>query len=206
MGMHRFEGITNPWDIVMSPHACTYQSMSPDVSGARVNSYIDALWCAEGLTVIHRIVSSCEQWENMPSLLHNDERRTIQEATRQCRPNLLADGAAFQQAVVDQWNPYQSELTDLFICPLSLKDDMKQRDVGMIALEMAVDNGILLGPDEGPWTLSPNWEKITVYVVGDFVSVRNLRAFTEKLSVQKGSSFDDKQKQIGIFSKVLRKK
>jgi hypothetical protein len=136
MGMHRLEGIANPWDIVASPHACMYQSMSPNFSGSRVNSYMDALWCAESLTVIHRIVSSCKQWENMPRLLHHDERCMIQEATQQCRPNLLADSAAFQQAVVDQWNPYQLELIDLFICPLSLKDDMKQRDVGMIALEL----------------------------------------------------------------------
>eukprot|EP00978_Attheya_sp_CCMP212_P025229 scaffold80827_cov62-Attheya_sp.AAC.1 len=61
---------------------------------------------------------------------------------------------------------------------------------------MAVDNRILVGPDDNPWTLALNWEKIRVYVVGDFISVCNLHAFIEKLLVQKRSSFDKKQKQI----------
>jgi hypothetical protein len=84
---------------------------------------------------------------------------------------------------VSQWNPHHSSLSDLYILPLSLKDDLKTNEVGMIALEMAVSNGLLLGPKDGPkdgpWILAPNWEQITVYVVGDFVSVRNIRGFID---------------------------
>jgi hypothetical protein len=203
LGMHRFESVLDVWDIVQNPSSSSYCSMSPDVTGRRVAYYMHALLHAEALTVIHRIVSSCEQWENMPPILENNERRSIQEATRLCRPNLLAAGAHFQEAVVEQWNPFRSQLSDLFICPLSLKDDLKQRDVGMIVLDMAVANGLLVGPDEGPWELTPKWKKITIYVVGDFVSVRNLRAFIEKMSVKKVSSFNERQKQIDMFTKVL---
>ena len=139
----------------------------------------------------------------MPTHLLCDQRMKLQKAAKKCRKTLLAKGTSFQQTAVAQWNPHQASLTDLYILPLSLKDDLKTNDVGMIALEMAVSNGLLLGPTDGPWTLAPNWEEITVYVVGDFVSVRNLRGFIEKLSTQKGTSFDHKQDQIERFSKVL---
>ena len=71
----------------------------------------------------------------------------------------------------------------------------------MIVLDMALTNDVLTGPSDGPWELTDNWEKITVYIVCDFVSVRNLRALIEKLSVKRGCLFN--QKQIQIFSKVL---
>ena len=73
----------------------------------------------------------------------------------------------------------------------------------MLVLDMAVSNRILVGLDGGSWELAPNWNAITVYVVGNFVSVRNLRVFTEKLSIRKGCSFNIKQVQIRMFSKVL---
>lgn len=97
------------------------------------------------------------------------------------------------------WRTYTARL------PLSLKDDLKQHDVDMIiVLEMGVANGLLVGPMDGPWTLSPRWEETVVYVVGDFVSVRNLCAFIEKLTKkQQGFSFNTRQTQIDIFSKVL---
>ena len=91
----------------------------------------------------------------------------------------------------------------MFIFPMSLKDDLKQHKVGMIVLDMYVSNGILVGPYGGPWELAPNWNEITVYVVGDFVSVRNLRVFTENLSIRQGCSFNIKQVHIRVFSKVL---
>jgi hypothetical protein len=201
--MHRFEDEMDQWKIILRPETAVRTSMSPDMTGRRVSCYLSLLWKAEALINIHRLVSSCQQWKYMPSHLVCDERQLIQEATRKCRRNLLAKGSSFQQVAVSQWNPHHSSLSDLYILPLSLKDDLKTNEVGMIALEMAVSNGLLLGPKDGPWILAPNWEQITVYVVGDFVSVRNLRGFIDKLSTQKGTTFDLKQLQIETFSKVL---
>eukprot|EP00978_Attheya_sp_CCMP212_P013241 scaffold33323_cov24-Attheya_sp.AAC.1 len=202
-GMRRFEDVENEWDLIKHPMTSTQHSMSPDMTGVRVNRYLSALFKAESLVNIQRLVSSCHQWDNLPKHLECNHREWLQEAARKCCPNLLSKAASFQQSVVSQWNPHQDSLTDLYILPLSLKDDLKTNEVGMIVLEMAVSNGLLIGPPEGPWDLSPDWESITVYVVGDFVSVRNLRGFVDKLATQKGNTFDHKQSQIEIFSNVL---
>ena len=49
----------------------------------------------------------------------------------------------------------------------------------MIVFEMPVSNGLLIGPVTGPYELTPTWNKITIYIDGDFVSIVNLRAFTD---------------------------
>ena len=134
-GMHRFEDTNNEWALINNPTTCTEGSMSPDMTGVRVNRYMSALFKAESLINIHRLVSSCHQWENLPKHLECNHRRWLQEAARKCRPNLLAKAALFQKTVVSQWNPHQARLSDLYILPLSLKDDLKTNEVGMIVLE-----------------------------------------------------------------------
>eukprot|EP00978_Attheya_sp_CCMP212_P035577 scaffold155559_cov47-Attheya_sp.AAC.1 len=203
-GMRHFEDVENEWDIIKHPMTSTQHSMmSPDMTALRVNRKLSALFKAESLINIQHLVSSCHQWENLPKHFECNHGRWLQEVASKCCPNLLVKAASFQQLVVSQWNPHQDSLCDLCILPLSLKDDLKTNEVGMIVLEMAVANGLLIGSPVGPWDLSPDWESITVYVMGDFVSVHSLCGFIDKLATQKGNTFDHKQSQIEIFSNVL---
>ena len=129
---------------------------------------------------IKQVTKKLRDWNHLPAYLKNESLQLTNEYISKCSSHFWNNNARFQRRVVQQWNPFIHHLSDMFIFPLSLKDDLKQRKVGMIVLDMALSKGILVGPDGGPWERSPNWNELTVYVIGDFVSVRNLRASTKK--------------------------
>ena len=78
----------------------------------------------------------------------------------------------------------------LHICPLFLRDSLEHKEVGMIALEMAmvngILNGILNGPVARPWTLALNWNDLKVHIVGEYIGVRSSRACIGKTYVKQG--------------------
>lgn len=71
--MHRYEEVSDVWDVVTHTLTSTaYSVMSPYFTGLHVEQYIKVLLKAEELMHIHILVSSCIQNELMPTILENN--------------------------------------------------------------------------------------------------------------------------------------
>ena len=110
----------------------------------------------ECLFSIKRVTKKLIDWNHLPAYLKNENRQLTNKYTSKCSSQFWNNNARFQRKVVQQWNPFIHNVSDLCIYPLSLKDDFQQREVGMIVLYMALSNGILVGPDGGLWAFTPN--------------------------------------------------
>ena len=91
---------------------------------------------------------------------------------------------AFQEFIVQEWNPWTTEATLLLIPLVSLRDEIKRDGYGMAVIEILCLSGVLLKVkgynDSYSWELYNDWEEKTVYLCMDGLSLDRYRSFQKK--------------------------
>ena len=112
----------------------------------------------------------------------------------------------FQRKVVDQWNPKLKDVARIIIPLVSLHDEIKTDGYGMAVIELLTLVGILVRSssdnDIDRWELSNDWNKKTMILCLDGLSIDRHRSFMKKL-IKLPLGFTQAFRQSQIFHKAL---
>ena len=193
-----------------------YQSTTKiDITGNRVSLYLILTDIASTirhtitplLTGYNKTKNTYKTWKNQSALYCSDRRRSIAKHLHSEVTN-ASSYKAFQQTVVEEWNPQSKLASALIIPPVSLRDEIKTDGYGMAIIEILCLAGVLvkveLYTDVHAWELSRDWEKKSVYLCMDGLSLDRHRSFQKKL-VSLPFSYKKTFEQSLIFQKALNR-
>ena len=148
---------------------------------------------------------SYKRWRHQPYHHFNDKRKALMSVLHTETPH-LRQCTAFQQNVINQWNPESQTASSLIIPPVPLRDEIQTNGYGMAIIEILCMAGLLLhitSPNGMEyWELCEDWEGKVVYLCMDGLSLDRHRSFQNKL-VKLPYSYSNVFKQSIIFQKAL---
>mmetsp|Transcript_34293 Transcript_34293/g.63401 ORF Transcript_34293/g.63401 Transcript_34293/m.63401 type:complete len:243 (+) Transcript_34293:970-1698(+) len=163
----------------------------PDNSGDRLRSYVNTVFLCDALSALERNMSAIrhldEEWPAAPAEFKTNEHRAkmkrLYKLFQPSRKGLFRSAASFQTKVTKIWNRHHGELTQMLILPVAALDDMTTEGVMGLAVDYAVQCGILreTKDEKEPYELEEGWDKRYVYMVGDCTTVTNFRGFLNKM-------------------------
>ena len=122
-----------------------------DLTGNRVNIYTELIDLTNTIqfTVLKMLTGYVaskdryKRWRHQPDHHFNDKRKALMSVLHKETPN-LRQCTAFQQNIVNQWNPESQTASSLIIPPVSLRDEIRTNRYGMAIIEILCMAGLLL--------------------------------------------------------------
>ena len=191
-------------------------SINIDSSGSRVNTYKEVCLIVQQLNNIRQCASGYVAREkkvyfvnHLPNELKSEKVVRFIKYFHTLKHDLLKASLLkrFQYNNTSLWNSHIEKVVKLIIPPVSLHDEIRTDGYGMALIELLVHLGLLYEYNDihsgiKRWEACKDFEKKTVYLCLDGLSIERHRCFYRKL-LDLPLSFTEQFKQAVEFQKVF---
>ena len=193
-------------------------SDTPDFTGRRVSAYM--ILCQSVIlldpvrkttTGMYRVIDKEFKFVRYtPDHLKTNKVQAYVKKLHAIKRGILSTKCTqhFQRKVVDEWNPKLKDVSCIIIPPVSLHDEIKTDGYGMAVIELLTLVGILIRSSTDcnidSWELSKDWNKKTMILCLDGLSIDRHRSFMKKL-IKLPLGFTQAFRQSQVFHKALNR-